>query len=90
LFAGFPLELADVADSQLFVVPVQQHGLVQVLSERADEYHTEIRWGHAVAGFDQDDDGVTAHVTGPDGAYELRSAASVMRWSIPRAVRLWW
>jgi len=73
LFAGFPLELADVPDSQLFVVPVQQHGLVQVLSERADEYDTEIRWGHALAGFDQDEDGVTVHVTGPDGAYDLRA-----------------
>ncbi|MGO9925544.1 MAG: FAD-dependent monooxygenase [Mycobacterium sp.] len=71
MFAGFPLELADVPDSQLFVVPVQQQGLVQALSERADGYDTEIRWGHAVAGFDQHDDDVTVHVAGPDGAYDL-------------------
>jgi 2-polyprenyl-6-methoxyphenol hydroxylase-like FAD-dependent oxidoreductase len=55
----------------LFVVPVQQHGLVELLTERADDYDTEIRWGHALTGFDQDDDGVTLHVDGPDGAYDL-------------------
>jgi 2-polyprenyl-6-methoxyphenol hydroxylase-like FAD-dependent oxidoreductase len=71
MFAGFPLDLAAVPDSQLFVVPVQQHGLVELLTERAAEYDTEIRWGHALTGFDQDDDGVTVRVDGPDGAYDL-------------------
>jgi 2-polyprenyl-6-methoxyphenol hydroxylase-like FAD-dependent oxidoreductase len=71
MFAGFPLELAEVPDSQLFVVPVQQQGLVRVLSERADGYDTEIRWGHAVTGFDQHGDGVTVHVAGPDSTYDL-------------------
>lgn len=71
IFAGFPLELGEVPNSQLFVVPVQQQGLVQALCERAVGYDTDIRWGHAVTGFDQHDDGVTVHVAGPDGAYEL-------------------
>jgi 2-polyprenyl-6-methoxyphenol hydroxylase-like FAD-dependent oxidoreductase len=71
MFAGLPLDLAAVPDSQLFVVPVQQHGLVELLTERADKYDTEIRWGHALTGFDQDDDGVTIHVAGPDGPYDL-------------------
>jgi 2-polyprenyl-6-methoxyphenol hydroxylase-like FAD-dependent oxidoreductase len=71
MFAGFPLEFAAVPDSQLFVVPVSQQGLVQVLTERAERYHTDIRWGHALTGFDQYDDGVTVHVAGPDGAYDL-------------------
>ena len=71
MFAGFPLELEAVPDSQLFVIPVQQQGLVQVLAERAGEYDTEIRWRHALAGFDQHEDGVTVHVAGPDGAYEI-------------------
>jgi 2-polyprenyl-6-methoxyphenol hydroxylase-like FAD-dependent oxidoreductase len=70
-FAGFPLELAAVPDSQLFVIPVQQRGLVEVLAERAGEYEADIRWGHAVTGFDQHDDGVTVHVAGPDGTYDL-------------------
>ena len=71
MFAGIPMDFTLIADSQLFVVPVQQHGLVELLTERADEYDTEIRWGHALTGFEQDDDGVTVHVAGPDGAYDL-------------------
>jgi len=71
MFAGFALDLAVVPESQLFVVPVQQRGLVQVLAERAGEYHADIRWGHILTGFDQHDDGVTVHVAGPDGAYDL-------------------
>jgi 2-polyprenyl-6-methoxyphenol hydroxylase-like FAD-dependent oxidoreductase len=71
MFAGFVLDLASVPGSQLFVVPVQQRGLVQVLAERADEYDADIRWGHALTGFDQHDDGVTVHVAGPDGTYDL-------------------
>lgn len=70
-FAGFPLDLAALGDSQLFVVPVAQHGLVETLIERAADYDTEIRWGHALTGFNQGDDGVAVHVDGPDGGYEL-------------------
>ena len=70
-FAGLPLDLAALGDSQLFVVPIAQHGLVQTLTERAAQYDTEIRWGHALTDFDQHDDGVTLHVDGPDGTYEL-------------------
>jgi 2-polyprenyl-6-methoxyphenol hydroxylase-like FAD-dependent oxidoreductase len=71
IFAGFPLDLTTVPESQLFVVPVQQWGLVEVLAERAAEYGTDIRWSHALTGFDQHDDGVTVHVAGSDGAYDL-------------------
>ena len=71
MFAGFPLDFAAVPDSQLYVVPVSQQGLVQMFAERADDYQTDIRWGHALTGFDQHDDGVTVHVAGPDGAYDL-------------------
>jgi len=71
MFGGFPLDLERVPDSQLFVVPVQQRGLVAVLAERAAEYGADIRWGHTLAGFDQDDDGVTVHVASTDGEYDL-------------------
>jgi 2-polyprenyl-6-methoxyphenol hydroxylase-like FAD-dependent oxidoreductase len=70
-FAGFPLDLASVPDSQLFTVPIQQRGLVHVLIDRAAEYDADIRWGHALTGFDQDDDSVTVHVAGPEGTYDL-------------------
>jgi len=71
MFAGFPLDLASVPGSQLFTVPVQQRGLVQVLAERAGEYDADMRWGHALTGFEQHDDGVTVYVAGPDRAYDL-------------------
>ncbi|HWF68441.1 MAG TPA: FAD-dependent monooxygenase [Mycobacterium sp.] len=71
MFAAFPLDLAGVADSQVFMLPVQQPRLVQVLAERAAEMDADIRWGHRLVGFEQDPDGVTVRVDGPDGAYEL-------------------
>jgi 2-polyprenyl-6-methoxyphenol hydroxylase-like FAD-dependent oxidoreductase len=70
-FAGIPLDLEAVPGSELFVVPVQQQGIVQALVERAAEYEVDLRWGHTMTGFDQADDGVTVHVDGPDGAYDL-------------------
>ena len=72
-FAGFPLALASVPGSQVFAIPVQQRGLVQVLADRASEYDADIRWGHALTGFDQDEDGITLHVAGPEGTYDLRA-----------------
>jgi 2-polyprenyl-6-methoxyphenol hydroxylase-like FAD-dependent oxidoreductase len=71
MFAAFALDLALTPNSQSFLLPVQQPRLVQVLAERAGEYEADIRWGHALTGFDQHADGVTVHVSGPDGAYQL-------------------
>jgi 2-polyprenyl-6-methoxyphenol hydroxylase-like FAD-dependent oxidoreductase len=71
MFAAFPLDLRAVPDSQLYLLPVPQPKLAQVLAERAVEYHADIRWGHTLTGFDQAADGVTVRVTGPDGPYEL-------------------
>jgi len=73
MFAAFPLDLALVPNPQHFLLPVQQPRLVQVLADRAGQYDVDIRWGHALAGFDQDTDGVTVHITGPAGAYQLRA-----------------
>jgi 2-polyprenyl-6-methoxyphenol hydroxylase-like FAD-dependent oxidoreductase len=71
MFAAFALDLSGVEDPQAFMVPVQQPRLVRVLAERAGEYGVDIRWGHRLTGFDQDADGVTVQVDGPDGAYQL-------------------
>ncbi|HWT49905.1 MAG TPA: FAD-dependent monooxygenase, partial [Mycobacterium sp.] len=71
MFAAFPLDLALVPNPQVFLLPVQQPELVQVLAERAGKYRADIRWGHTLTGFDQDADGVTVRVSGPDGDYEL-------------------
>jgi 2-polyprenyl-6-methoxyphenol hydroxylase-like FAD-dependent oxidoreductase len=71
MFAAFPLDATLVPDSQIFLLPVQQPRLVEVLADRAREHDADIRWGHSLTGFDQRDDGVTVHVAGPDGDYEL-------------------
>ncbi len=73
MFAAFPLDLSLVPNPQMFMLPIQQPKLVQALSERAVQYHADIRWGHGLTGFDQDANGVTVHVSGPDGDYELRA-----------------
>jgi len=73
MFAAFPLDFALMRDSQMFLLPIQQPRLVQVLAERAGEHGIEIRWGHAITGFDQHADGVTVHVAGPGGAYQLKA-----------------
>jgi 2-polyprenyl-6-methoxyphenol hydroxylase-like FAD-dependent oxidoreductase len=71
MFAAFPLDLTLVPDAQVFLLPVQQPRLVQVFAERARQHGADIRWAHELTGFDQHDDGVTVHVAGPDGPYQL-------------------
>ncbi len=71
MFAAFPLDVALAPDSQMFMLPIQQPKLVQVLAERAGQYDADIRWGHTLTGFDQHGDAVTVYVSGPGGAYEL-------------------
>ena len=44
-----------------------------MLQERALELGVEIRRGHELTGFTQDEDGVTVSLSGPDGEYELRA-----------------
>jgi len=71
MFAAFPLDLTARPDSQLYRLFVPQPKLVRVLADRAGEYDTDVRWGHALAGFVQHADAVTVQVDGPDGSYEL-------------------
>ncbi|MUL46454.1 polyketide oxidase [Mycobacterium sp. CBMA293] len=71
MFAGFQLDLSSIQDSQLFVVPIQQQQLVEVLTHRAAGYGAAIRWGHTLTGFDQHADCVAVHVSGPNGVYQL-------------------
>lgn len=73
MFAAFPLDLTAMIDSQVYLLPVQQPRLVQTLADRAVELGADIRWGHALTGFDQDADGLTIDVAGPAGNYRLRA-----------------
>jgi 2-polyprenyl-6-methoxyphenol hydroxylase-like FAD-dependent oxidoreductase len=73
MFGAFALDLSSVADSQVYFLPVPQVRLAQTLVLRAADYDTDLRWGHALTGFEQDADGVTVQVSGPNGPYELRT-----------------
>lgn len=74
MFGGLALNLSLLPASPLYTVPVPQPKLVRILSARAEELGTEIRFGHELVGLTQDADGVVARVSGPDGEYDLRSA----------------
>lgn len=73
LFAGLPLDLTDLADNPVHALPVPQRRLEEVLEERARELGAEIRRGHELLGYTQDDEGVDVEVAGPDGTYSLRA-----------------
>lgn len=55
------------------LVMVPQQTLEAALYERGVALGVELRRGHVLTGFAQDDDGVTVAVDGPAGAYELRA-----------------
>jgi 2-polyprenyl-6-methoxyphenol hydroxylase-like FAD-dependent oxidoreductase len=73
MFGGLPLDLRRLDPNPLYTLAVPQRYLEQVLEERARELGAEIRRGHEVSGFEQDADGVTVDVLGPEGAYRLRA-----------------
>ena len=73
MFAAMHLDLTLLQDNPLYVLPVPQARLTQILAQRAAELGVEVRRGHELTDFTQDDEAVTAEVTGPDGTYRLRS-----------------
>jgi 2-polyprenyl-6-methoxyphenol hydroxylase-like FAD-dependent oxidoreductase len=73
LFAGLGLDLSAVRDNPVCALPIPQHRLEQVLEDHARALDADIRRGHEVTGFAQDDDGIDVDVTGPDGTYRLRT-----------------
>ena len=74
MFGGMLLPLAGWDDSPLFVLPLPQWELEDRLETRAVELGADVRRGHRVVAFEQDDDGVDIEVSGPDGDYRLRAA----------------
>jgi 2-polyprenyl-6-methoxyphenol hydroxylase-like FAD-dependent oxidoreductase len=74
MFGGLPLLLGDWSDNPMCVLPLPQWDLENGLQERVTELGGRIRRGHEVTGFDQDEHGVTIHVTTPDGPGTLRAA----------------
>ncbi|WP_377268821.1 FAD-dependent monooxygenase [Peterkaempfera sp. SMS 1(5)a] len=74
MFGGFPLDLGQLDNNPIHTLPIPQRRLEQLLEERAEELGVEIRRGHRLTAFTQDDDGVALEVAGPDGPQRLRAA----------------
>ncbi|HEY3560824.1 MAG TPA: FAD-dependent monooxygenase [Kribbella sp.] len=73
VFGAMPLRLDLLEENPVYLLPVPQARIEEVLQERALELGAEIRRGHELRGFTQDADGVTITLSGPDGEYELRT-----------------
>jgi len=70
-FGGLWLPVSALEDNPMYVLPIPQRRLEQLLEERAAELGVEIRRGHALVALDQTPDHVTAEVESPRGRYEL-------------------
>ena len=70
-FGALPLELSRLEDNPMFVLPIPQRRLEELLEERARALGVQVLRGHRVTALSQDAGRVTAEVAGPDGAYEL-------------------
>jgi 2-polyprenyl-6-methoxyphenol hydroxylase-like FAD-dependent oxidoreductase len=73
MFGAFPLNLTALPDNPVYLLPVPQRRIEQVLAERAVELGVEIRRGHEVTGLIQDHGAVTVEVTGPAGPYRIET-----------------
>ncbi|MEV4602820.1 FAD-dependent monooxygenase [Amycolatopsis sp. NPDC049253] len=70
MFGAFPLDLARLPVNPVYLLPLPQRELERALEERALSLGVEIRRGHEVAGFEQDDS-VSVAVSGPAGEYTV-------------------
>ncbi|HET6988900.1 MAG TPA: FAD-dependent monooxygenase [Kribbella sp.] len=73
MFAAFALPLASLETNPVYMLPVPQRRIEQVLQERALELGAEIRRSHELIALAQDADSVTVEISGPDGPYQLRA-----------------
>ncbi|MBB4688979.1 FAD-dependent monooxygenase [Amycolatopsis jiangsuensis] len=71
LFGGFRLDLADLPEHPVHLLPKPQRELERTLAEHAASLGADIRRGHEVTGFSTHPDSVTVRVNGPGGRYEL-------------------
>ncbi|MDT8911838.1 FAD-dependent monooxygenase [Amycolatopsis sp. PS_44_ISF1] len=71
VFGAFPLDLAEVPDNPLYILPLPQRELERALEERALELGVEIRRGHEVTGLDPETGEID--VRGPGGPYRLQA-----------------
>lgn len=73
-FGGIPLAVGgEHARVSRRFLSIHQARIEALLEERARELTTEIRRGHELIGLEQDGEGATVAVRGPDGDYPLRA-----------------
>jgi 2-polyprenyl-6-methoxyphenol hydroxylase-like FAD-dependent oxidoreductase len=70
-FGAVELALSALADNPMYVLPIPQRRLEELLEQRAAELGVEVRRGHELVALSQTADHVTATMDGPDGRYEL-------------------
>ena len=70
-FGPLPLRLNPLRFDALRILPIPQRRLEGLLADRALESGADIRRGHAVTGFSDDGDRVTAEVGSGDGSYRI-------------------
>jgi 2-polyprenyl-6-methoxyphenol hydroxylase-like FAD-dependent oxidoreductase len=64
----------DTVTERDYTIAYPQWRTERLLEEHADELGVEVRRGHEVTGFTQDDAAVTVRVSGPDGEYQIEAA----------------
>ncbi|MEC3957845.1 FAD-dependent monooxygenase [Nocardia sp. CDC153] len=70
-FGGIGLDFTPLTESPLHLLLIPQPRLEELLAARATELGADIRRGHEVLEFVQDDLAVTVDIRGPDGLYQL-------------------
>ncbi|MBF8192953.1 FAD-dependent monooxygenase [Nonomuraea sp. K274] len=73
VFGAMPLDLAGLEGNPLYGLGIRQPELEELFERRAAELGVDIRRGHELSGFEQDQDGVTLELTGREGPYRLRT-----------------
>ncbi len=72
-FGPLRLEFSQLDHSPLDVLAIPQRRLEQRLADRVAELGGTVRRGHELTGLEQDEEGVSLRVRGPDGEYRLRA-----------------
>lgn len=73
LFAGFGLPVHQLDDNPMYALIAPQREWEALLEQRALELGVEIRRGHRLTRFNQDDHEVICEVAATDGSYQLHS-----------------
>lgn len=71
VFGALPLDLSGLEDHSLYIFPIPQRRIEELLSQRATESGVPVHRGHEVTAVRQTADAVTVDVLGPDGPYQL-------------------